>query len=1086
MKKNFKLLMLTLIMGGGLFASEAMALDKIGDVYQIGAAQDLKDFANLVDASGGAQKNAVLTADIILPYSTNADYMIGESNNDYVGTFDGQGHTITVEFHTGFENTALFRQVTQATIKNLVVNGNIVTGGDNGKFAGGIVGTVWGNATIENCVSAVIITDGTQGNVDHTHGGICGRVGYQNNPKVTIKNCAFIGAINAPTVNGCAGILGWGDSSSHHKIENCYVSGTLNVEGNSNAMITRADNNSFDVTNTFYLGGNDSFSYKPGTKKDDINAIWTELQDDGWNRIAEGTNPYPGSSFIPNVVNGYYELSTSAHLANFAELINKVNTSKNARLMADFTSGGDIMVGMKGHPFAGELNGQGHTVTVYYRREENYGGADENAYAAGELGLIRRINGGTVKNLIVDGTIDTKSKCAGGVVSGIWQKGVVENCVSYVTINDDSELNNNNPTDATHGGIVARVSDKGGANSIIIRNCAFLGTINASNRTGCGGILGWPDNASDNQVKIENCLMAGTLNLAQGQDINNDVICRDNYTMTNCYATNLDNLKNSHNATITSDDLVNKLGAHWYQGTSETLPRPIALTTDKSLTDGYYELGSAKDLVWLSSLVDCDNTTVNARLTNDIDFSDVDFPGIGSSSNHFNGFFDGQKHRISNLTMSMEGASAVGFFRYVTFGGTTIKRFTIDSSCSFTGKEFVGAFVGHAENANGDDTIILEELGNEAEVTASDKNGGGILGVNTNHGGGVIIKNCYNAGTINGGNDGGAISGWLGNDKARVINCYNIGTINGNGSRLARSNGGQQIHCYTNSEAATSQYEISIDKNIVDNDISDGTVFASLFDYKNENPAVNGSVWRMYFDADDATKSHPVLYDAAIVYKEDFPNRPVVQSEAKTVKLYRQTVAGSWNTVCLPFELTSAQIKSVFGDDANVAELTSDDNDVLHFTKISGNMEAGKAYLVKPSDSNAADTYKELKVTISKAAPDGLDDVNAYGGFKFVGNFWPINLSTNGDDYVMAAKNTIKKAPAGREMNAFRAYLHDTTTPASPSRATSFVIDDEGTTGIITATGDVIENGKMYNLNGQRINEPQRGLYIVNGKKYIK
>jgi len=43
MKKNFKLLMLTLIMGGGLFASEAMAddLQQIDGVYQIGTADDI-------------------------------------------------------------------------------------------------------------------------------------------------------------------------------------------------------------------------------------------------------------------------------------------------------------------------------------------------------------------------------------------------------------------------------------------------------------------------------------------------------------------------------------------------------------------------------------------------------------------------------------------------------------------------------------------------------------------------------------------------------------------------------------------------------------------------------------------------------------------------------------------------------------------------------------------------------------------------------------------------------------------------------------------------------------------------------------
>ena len=66
MKKNFKLLLLTLIMGGGLFASEAMALDKDDyGVYQIGTADQLIEFATGINnGTISNDANAVLTADI--------------------------------------------------------------------------------------------------------------------------------------------------------------------------------------------------------------------------------------------------------------------------------------------------------------------------------------------------------------------------------------------------------------------------------------------------------------------------------------------------------------------------------------------------------------------------------------------------------------------------------------------------------------------------------------------------------------------------------------------------------------------------------------------------------------------------------------------------------------------------------------------------------------------------------------------------------------------------------------------------------------------------------------------------------------
>lgn len=63
MKKNFKLLMLTLIMGGGLFASEAMAddLQPIDGVYQIGTAQDWAYFCSTHNNGTNQNLNAVLT-----------------------------------------------------------------------------------------------------------------------------------------------------------------------------------------------------------------------------------------------------------------------------------------------------------------------------------------------------------------------------------------------------------------------------------------------------------------------------------------------------------------------------------------------------------------------------------------------------------------------------------------------------------------------------------------------------------------------------------------------------------------------------------------------------------------------------------------------------------------------------------------------------------------------------------------------------------------------------------------------------------------------------------------------------------------
>ena len=174
MKKNFKLLLLTLIMGGGFFASEAMALDQVDGVYQIGSADDWAAFCQEHNTGTTFKKlNAVLTADITV--SDNSMVGIDGGGHPFEGVFDGQGHTLTIDYKDLDENcVAPFRRINGAIIKNLRVDGTITV--YNGKqFSAGIVGGIWGShgdSRILNCISNVTIIDGASH--DGTHGGIVG------------------------------------------------------------------------------------------------------------------------------------------------------------------------------------------------------------------------------------------------------------------------------------------------------------------------------------------------------------------------------------------------------------------------------------------------------------------------------------------------------------------------------------------------------------------------------------------------------------------------------------------------------------------------------------------------------------------------------------------------------------------------------------------------------------------------------------------------------------------------------------------------------------------------------------------------
>jgi hypothetical protein len=544
-------------------------------------------------------------------------------------------------------------------------------------------------------------------------------------------------------------------------------------------------------------------------------------------------------------VDGIYQIGSAQDWSEFAAIVNSDGRQHqlNAVVTQDFSLSELVMVGAPSNAYSGTFDGQGHTITINFTMDKT--GQD------GECGLFRRINGATIKNLTVAGTITTSGQLAGGVVSGIWQKAVVENCISTVTINDT------NGGDGTHGGIVARISDK---NDVTIRNCAFLGTINAPGRAGSGGILGWPDNGGT-QVKIQNCLMAGTLNLASGVD--NDVIVRNSATVTNCYFVGLQNLNNSKNATEVTAE---KLGSGeicfllngsqstapvWYQtiGT-DAAPLPLAkesavvyvngslncdgtpkagvtysntqveaerdahqwdewgfCTECKEMNsdfltpvEGFYEIATKQQYNWFALFVNSGNPQANARLTADLDLSDYTFVPIGVDGANYAGTFDGQGHRVKNMTI--DGSKKEQGFFSTCQGGAVIKNLIIDSSCKMvgTGGANVAALIGCINHNNfNNDVVLIENVGNEMSFATSTTNNAGFVARDFSNFLKLQIKNCYNTGNITGGTENGAFTAWT--PKVTLTNCWNTGRIEATGgydgsTSLARGNQPVRINAY--------------------------------------------------------------------------------------------------------------------------------------------------------------------------------------------------------------------------------------------------------------------------------------------------
>ena len=176
--------------------------------------------------------------------------MVGyNTDHTFRGTFDGDGHTLTVNLSSYSEFCAPFAYTYGATIKNLITTGTITT---SKQHAGGVVGRNGSSClTLENVKSSVTINSSYNG--DAQHGGL---VGYAI--KADLIGCAFVGRILGGNSKGCGGLLGYktneSDVTKKVTITNCLFAPT-NITVSATNAYTLANNSSngvVDISNCYY------------------------------------------------------------------------------------------------------------------------------------------------------------------------------------------------------------------------------------------------------------------------------------------------------------------------------------------------------------------------------------------------------------------------------------------------------------------------------------------------------------------------------------------------------------------------------------------------------------------------------------------------------------------------------------------------------------------------------------------------------------------------------------------------------------------------------------------------------------------
>ena len=451
---------------------------------------------------------------------------------------------------------------------------------------------------------------------------------------------------------------------------------------------------------------------------------------------------------------------------------------------------------------------------------------------------------------------------------------------------------------------------------------------------------------------------------------------------------------------------------------------------EPALVDGYYELKNAGNVEWFGQYVAAaGGNHSGAKLMNDIDFYNIEnlHSPIGpNEQNKFNSTFDGQGYSIKNMIIERPTESNVGFFGWLRGNNapTTVKNLVIDGSCSIHGYNRVGGITGTYQN--GGSIITIENVINQATVTAEHQDAGGIFGGHQAGNPTIIIRNVLNTGTITAKNEhpyAGAICCYLGVDAATSVieNFVNLGTINGHeGGNMGRHNITNVTNLIdlsdTNPDGSTAAPNAGFDSGLEKTDIASGklayTVGWGQFLGVDAYPTpLNETEVSYVGDAGYAT-----LYDTTTGYELN-----------GDVKAFVATTESTW--------LKLTEIESVPESTPVVLEGT-------YYNKLAANLPA-------------INIANDLKGTDADTAADGTMYILAKGA-DGVGFY--------------KAEGTI---PAGK------AYFQST------SGVKAFFFDGDDATGINNVDANLNANDAIYNIAGQRIQKMQKGINIINGKKVL-
>lgn len=287
--------------------------------------------------------------------------------------------------------------------------------------------------------------------------------------------------------------------------------------------------------------------------------------------------------------------------------------------------------------------------------------------------------------------------------------------------------------------------------------------------------------------------------------------------------------------------------------------------------------------------------------------------------------------------------------------------------------------------------------------------------------------------------------------------------------------------------------------------------------YKKVKPDAKHDEWRATGDFVDVSK------DENGVTLEDGKDYSARTEKNVNVTLKRTFYKNYWNAICLPYSINRRQIEEVFGNGTMVVLMNNIDTSnkkVMFIEHANQDIIAGYPYLIFPTDKTDNDkkdhpvinsittraTFGEADSPLFSVGTDG----NTYPSAKpmqsdalvFMGTF--TNTTLNEGSYVVTNKGVLSRIPEdGMKIKPYRSYIYFNRQTAGAKaislqdmNVNGFENDKDNTTGIenlLFESGILTHSADVYSIDGQLVrskalnfNGLPKGVYIVNGKKYVK